>query len=52
MGHLPAVVIYGRSKGSAEPLAKTLIREGQDLEGATDRKLLQHITILIRAWNA
>lgn len=52
VGHLPAVVIYGRSEGSGEPLATTLIREGQNLEGATDRKLLQHSTILIRIWNA
>jgi len=48
-GHIPAVVICGRSKGSWEPLA-TIIREGQELEQATDRKLLKNIP-LIRAWN-
>lgn len=51
-GHTPAVVICGRSKGSWDPLATILIREGQELEPTTDRKLPQHITILIRAWNA
>lgn len=52
MGHIPAVVICGRSRGSWEPLATILIREGQELERTTDRKLPKHITILISAWNA
>lgn len=52
VGHIPAVVICGRSRGNWEPLATILIREGQELERRTDRKLPQHITILTRAWNA
>lgn len=50
--HIQAVVICGRSGGSWEPLATILIREGQELERTTDRKLQQHIAILIRLWNA
>lgn len=52
LGHIPAVVICDRSKGNWEPLAATLIREGQELDRATDRKLPQHITILMWAGNA
>lgn len=48
VGPTPAVVICGRSWGR-QPLTASLRREGQKLEGATDRKLPQHITILIGA---
>lgn len=49
--HSPAVVICGRSRGSWKPLATILIREGQESERITDRKLLKNITVLLRSQN-